>query len=531
MGVVIQQEEIMRAGRNAFYRFGRLLIALILFAAIDPILAATALAADAVVSGACGESEFDSALSNVQTSGGGTITFTCGNSPFYLLFSSQKTISSAVTIDGSGLAILSGQNSTRLFYVNGGASLTLLNITVRNGNGSGGDGGAIDNRGSLTVDNSKFLYNTTVPTYSGGAIVSYGPLTIQNNSEFGYNEGGGGGAVYPRWGAAVTNISDSSFHHNQAKSSSAGWGGALLAWDGPKVTVQNSSFDQNWASKGGGGLYILANSSLAMKDSSLTTNQSNGNGGALYIQGSANITDTLIANNFAVDYGGGLHNDGTTTFVHSTISNNTGFYAGGGLSNSGTGNLTLIRSSIANNYGYTDGGGVSASGVVTILNSQLIGNRNQYYGGAITASGVVNVNFSTIIDLENASSPSWAVYNYSGYTLNIKNSIIRAETNDCGGPITSQGFNIASDGTCSLSQPSDKTYTNAQLGMWQDANGAVWYTLPLPGSPAVDSGQCSGVTTDLRGASRPVGAACDRGALERNGTDPSAYVYMPLLKR
>jgi hypothetical protein len=530
----------MNSGGKRFHWFYRTLIVTIIFAGLNISIVKPARAANAVVGGACGEAEYNTALSSVQSSGGGTITFNCGSAPFYILFTTQKTITSTVTINGANLAILSGQNQTRLFWINNGASLTLKNLTVRNGNGSSGgfphDGGAIYNQGSLTVDHSKFLYNTTTTSYSGGAIVTYGPLTIQNDSEFGYNDGGGGGAVYPRFGAAVTNISDSNFHHNRALSVGSGYGGALLAWDGPPVTVSNSIFDSNEANHSGGAAYILPNSSLAMQNSQLTNNQADNYGSGLYIGGTANITDTIMTGNYGSETGGGLYNAGTTNLVSTFLSLNRVHGSGGGIYNSASGLLTVQRSMFVQNRGF-DGGGISAYGTASVLNSAFIGNHASYdyaVGGAISISGNVFVDFSTFLEnytdgSETDRGETFFVQN--GASLVLKNSIIRSPNNDCYGTVNSQGYNVASDFSCSLNQTGDQPNTDSQLGLWFDGSGTPWQIMPLPGGSAVDSAQCGFVTSDMRGLSRPVGAACDKGALERRPSDPKAFIFLPITRR
>lgn len=52
-----------------------LLATVALWLLLQPQVAA---ADDAIVSGACTETEFDAALATVQSSGGGTLTFACG---------------------------------------------------------------------------------------------------------------------------------------------------------------------------------------------------------------------------------------------------------------------------------------------------------------------------------------------------------------------------------------------------------------------------------------------------------------------
>ena len=95
-------------------------------------------AADAVVGGACTETEFNTALNTVQSTGGGTITFNCGASPLSIVFTAQKFISANTIIQGGDLITLSGGNAISLFQVFLGQSLTLNHITLSRGFGTYG---------------------------------------------------------------------------------------------------------------------------------------------------------------------------------------------------------------------------------------------------------------------------------------------------------------------------------------------------------------------------------------------------------
>ena len=89
---------------------------------------------------------------------------------------------------------------------------------------------------------------------------------------------------------------------------------------------------------------------------------------------------------------------------------------------------------------------------------------------------------------------------------------------DCaaGSHPTSLGYNIASDATCPLAQPSDLLSTDAMLGPLAD-NGGATPTQDVPmASPAVDRVPVEDCTVfaDQRGVARPQHGACDVGAVE-----------------
>ncbi|MCB8947680.1 MAG: hypothetical protein H6653_06670 [Ardenticatenaceae bacterium] len=203
--------------------------------------------------GSCTEAALNTALS-----GGGSVSFNCGGSHTITL-TSQKTINSNTTINGGGQITLSGGNSTRLFYLQNGANLTLQNITLQNGKGSS-DGGAIyvERLSTLTLTNSA-INSSTAP--NGGAVALNG-----------WGSGDAGGTLI---------VTDSSFNGN---SSTAGaipgggnGGGALYITGGSTATVSGSTFSNN-TSVNGGGIHILG-ANLTVTNSTFTSNIANNTAG------------------------------------------------------------------------------------------------------------------------------------------------------------------------------------------------------------------------------------------------------------
>jgi predicted outer membrane repeat protein len=172
----------------------------------------------------------------------------------------------ALIINGNGATITRvGAASFRLIYVASGATLSIQNLTLSNGQN---DGGAALNYGTLSVSNSIISGNQS----GTGTILSFGTLTI-DQSTFAGNTAGNGGALYAGGAVTITNstfsgnatvnndggaifaigtmnIANSTFSGN----SSVGYGGALVTTAGggsPAVTINNSTFVQNTARYGG----------------------------------------------------------------------------------------------------------------------------------------------------------------------------------------------------------------------------------------------------------------------------------------
>jgi len=352
---------------------------------IRPLQAANATVGTGT-SASCTESAFNGALSIVQSSGSGTITFNCGG-PATILFSIEKYIyNSAVTIDGGNKITLSGSNSTRLFYVIAG-SLTLKDITISNGFAND-NGGAIYNNDQLTLENTTIRNSSVTNNFSGGAITSVGQLTIRNSLLEG-NNAGSGGALFLYTATSSSIIENSVLQDNGAATASSwgGWGGAIFAWDQANVTLDGGEISGNSASKGGGGIYNTNSSTLGITGNTVIQNNRAdyvSSGGGIYNDGGTMILDQAIIQGNSAQDGGGIYNSGGMTLVDVTLSDNEarGGY-GGGIQN-WSGNGTLERVTLNENSAYAGGGGLSHfDGLITIINSTISGNLSENSGGGI----------------------------------------------------------------------------------------------------------------------------------------------------
>jgi hypothetical protein len=114
-------------------------------------------------------------------------------------------------------------------------------------------------------------------------------------------------------------------------------------------------------------------------------------------------------------------------------------------------------------------------------------------------------------------------------TATLQNSIVANNSGkDCGGTITSLGYNLSSDGSCKFNGPGDMNNTNPLVGPLKNNGGPTQTQALLPGSPAIDAGNPSGCTdgqghllkTDQRSKPRPDKedtGGCDIGAFELQG--------------
>ena len=170
------------------------------------------------------------------------------------------------------------------------------------------------------------------------------------------------------------------------------------------------------------------------------------------------------------------------------------------------------------------GGALWSWGAVTIVNSTFAQNTAFDRGGALGVTGTTLVIGSTLAG--NTGADGSAIHRFSTGPANIQlvGSIISGPADLCTGHpelIASGGYNIASDATCHLDAGTDLPSTDPVLGALADNGGPTPSALPGPTSPAIDAipvgtpDLCPALGTDQRGVTRPVGTACDIGAVEQ----------------
>ncbi|WP_405265534.1 beta strand repeat-containing protein [Methanobrevibacter sp.] len=378
---------------------------------------------------AAGDGNFTELQTSVDT---GTVLMTKD----YTRVEGENTISITrdVTILGNDHKI-DGSNLGGIFNVNSGYTLTLMGVTLINGNAE--NGGAIyNNGGTLTIVNSYFLNNTA--TKSGGAIYNNGGSITVTGSTFDGNDltdrstnGDGGAAIFDNAGdvlissstitnnlkdivhrggtgqytgdlssAAVTSqsgtltVSDSYFGKN-----SGSYGGAILSQgDDAVLNVVGSTFEDNFAFNGGAidiisSKYTISNSTFrgnnAKGTGSSTSNYANG--GAICAQENDNddgvISDCTFEDNTAAI--GGAITTQIAQVTGCTFTNNTALSA----------NSETYNGKTNNRGGF--GGAVYNDNTITIEDSTFTDNigrgrgldlKNADISGSSFTNTVINVN-------------------------------------------------------------------------------------------------------------------------------------------
>ena len=185
----------------------------------------------------------------------------------------------------------------RIFYVSGLGSLTLNSLTLQNGcanvSGTFGAGGAIFNRGTLSLDNVTVSNNEALR--SGGAIHNDGTLTLTrstvSNNAVTATEAGGGGIV----NRGAMQVLQSTISGNNG----AGAGGGVDTGMG-NATFANSTVSGNLSEGDGGGIFNRSPSTTVVNSTVLLNRGTNsvaaGLGSGIHLgSGTVTLTNSLVA--------------------------------------------------------------------------------------------------------------------------------------------------------------------------------------------------------------------------------------------
>jgi hypothetical protein len=271
----------------------------------------------------------------------------------------------------------------------------------------------------------------------------------------------------------------------------------------------------------------------------------NADGGVIVEEGSADIrTSTLDGN---IGAGVVADGDGTeATITGSTVSNTVPFADdegepfGGGVLVFPGGVATISASTIAGNVGQ---GVLAWEATVTVENSTISGTQpspaegqdpEDLPSGGIAIKDVVLEGIQTGTPTSGRRVANWrsrarhasqaTTQARTALDVSVSGTIIAAQSAtvpDCNVTLDDGGYNLDSDGSCSLTATGSHSDVDAQLGVLADNGGPTMTLLPAATSPALDAiptgeAGCTAGAKDQRGIDRPQpsGGACDIGAVE-----------------
>jgi CSLREA domain-containing protein len=461
-------------------------------------------------------------------------------------------ITDDVTILGDTLAVIDGDAADRVFDIHDPAVVSMINLVIQNGEEQMGAG--IHNGGDLSISNSSILNNhAVVPMGGSGYAVGGGVFNGQSasmtveDSQINNNTADDGGGIANFVSDLV--VTNSDICDNTASKDGGGLWNQIVA----TVTLNNAVIEGNSATDGGGGIHNYG--ALEMNGGNLSHNEASQGGGLFnsdviatapegtFGPGDVTLNDVRVSENMADDAGGGIYNLGHFEVNLAKIAINSWPTQGGGMFNGPDAEAFLYDAWFTNNTADL-GGGLYNQGLIHFYRSSFtVNSASDGLGGAIyndgAMPGVLLRNVTVSGNMADPSIPSGGgIYNHGGdldisfstfaYNsrdgilndagghLGIKSSILAYHPVNCtgvGNP--SIGYNIDDANSCGFIEPSDMINTDPMLD-WLALNGGTNLShAPLPGSPAIDTGDPSMCTADdQRGVSRPQGLQCDRGSIE-----------------
>jgi predicted outer membrane repeat protein len=352
-------------------------------------------------------------------------------------------------------AWIDGNYSSRVFEIARGVSVEFDNLVLVHGNAKAnnsqgnasldGDGGAILNEGSLTIDrcsvsdNGYTSFGTKSPGMkAGGGIYNYhGNVFVTNDSTVNHNFAGAGGGIYNdrgtllmvgttldtnsangNGGAILEYFGQAEINHCVLDGNAALRGGALANFGGD-VKLESTDVEQNTGALVGGALFnqsgwMWVNSGSTLKDNFAVQ----GGGGIYNLGGDVAVTSSSLVHNTTAGDGGGIYSyHGEVDVLGSHLDKNTAGHSGGAIAARYT-KTTVTDSELSFNIAEDNGGAIFGfHGSLTVSDSQLIGNWAWGLGGGIyTDHDAAVVTGSKL--LANLAQDGAAIYN-AGSTLKI----------------------------------------------------------------------------------------------------------------
>jgi len=345
------------------------------------------------------------------------------------------------------------------------------NIATRNG------GGLETHSASATLTATTFISNSA--DYGGG-MANAGSSTSLTNTMFISNTAISGGGVFNFFDGS-SSLSAITFTGNQA----SGAGGGM--YNEISALLENVSFSNNEAYDGGG-LYNYGSPGIAtLLDVTFSDNIAEYGGGMLDLYGPAALSDVLFQGNRANSYGGGLYENHASAMLTNVRFIDNLSQAGGGLAAYDS-SPTLINVLFQGNSAST-----------LIFPHEDSGHGSGVFNTAVSNPTLINATFSG----NQAEVDGGAMYNRSSSNPLIDNSIFWGDTpqefnGDGTGTLTINYSNVAggcpAGAVCSQVIISDPFFVDPPGGDLR----------LLPGSPSIDAGDNSVITTttDLSGGPR-----------------------------
>ncbi|SCK55801.1 right-handed parallel beta-helix repeat-containing protein [Streptomyces sp. WMMB 322] len=257
-------------------------------------------------------------------------------------------ITGRITVEGNG-AVLARAGSApdmRIVEVAGGGSLTLKDVTLRNGRLSPGfsfGGNAFVGAPSARLELVRSEVTRGFARWGGG-ILNDGPLTVRSSRITHNSTSSGGGGIWNRWTLNMTGS-------RVAGNAGTEVGGIVTGGSTPAPTATATVRRSTVAGNRGTGVGVDVNMTTHLIDSVVTRNRGDEAlaGGGVYNEGSTTLTGTRVSRNHSASDGGGIFNKKSLLLRKSAVVENVAERSGGGIFNAPPGEVSLWRSVVKGN--------------------------------------------------------------------------------------------------------------------------------------------------------------------------------------
>lgn len=282
---------------------------------------------------------------------------------------------------------------------------------------------------------------------------------------------------------------------------------------GSKLTLRVITLRSGFSLFDGGSIYSEGN--LILDRCFLLLNGSSASGGAIRSQGPFQAVDCVFSLNSASQAGGAVRYGGATELTRCTFSGNTALQQGGAIFHGSGLTATLTQCSLTDNEVPASGttGGIEAvSGTLNMVHCTIVGNKGGLAGGGLSVPSAAIVNITNCIIARNTRVSE----SMERIPADLFVDLLEADVNPMGANLIGSNDRVAS---LFPAGPLVGTPTNPldpDLANLQNSGGFSSVMLPNPSSPAIDQASTlsPALTTDQRGAPRPMGLRSDLGAAE-----------------
>lgn len=371
---------------------------------------------------------------NTQSPSGGTMgecpagtgndTINLGLSTF-LLANGALSITKDVNIAGASMHFTlidaNGVNThDRGLDIGSAAHVNLSSLGVLHGQSSG-DGGGIRTVGWLTLTNVMLANNSGVN--GGGLAVLLPGQAVLNGAEFDQNHASKeGGGLYDNGAAAPLDWSYVSATSNSAEFD----GGGITLYNGGPLNIDKLGLYLNQAPEGGG--IASFGGGLTLQNAEIRGNLAGDRGAGIVAYTSLTMTDSLVQQNSistTIGTGGGIHVR-KTSFVnlnHVSVLSNTAVYGGGIYNEAFGGSFVGLKAvTIAGNHAISEGGGIYNNAPINLTNVTLSGNTTAVDALAGEYGGAIYHRAGTATLLNTTIADNFAGFFNVGASVYVTNS-------------------------------------------------------------------------------------------------------------